>query len=414
MVSERMAPQGRNPLTINPKYLRAFLTVARTGSVIRASEEVHRAQSAVTRSIKELEAGLNAPLFERRAYGMLLTEFGRVLLERVEVAFAEMQAARSGFRTQCPQGRWNDNAPVFSLSLSRQRLLVFVDLIEQRHMGAVADAFGISQPAVSQVLREVEQGLGVTLVSRTPTGILPNGLGLMLSMHVRRALAELRKAEAEVASLQSGVSGQVVVGTLSLGRNRLLPRAIIALTETYPNLKVSTVEGTFEHLAVLLRAGDIDFVLGGLRPPEHMVGLSSEVVVEDMLGVIVRRGHPLTAHAAIDFPDLEDARWVLPQRGTSTRTALEVSLSERRLPAPSVIVETADIAITRGLLIGSEFLTAASPHLFQHEIDAGELEVLPLPLPASRRGIGIVQRSDSKPSIAARLLMDGIRQIHLL
>lgn len=414
MVSERLAPQGRNPLTINPKYLRAFLTVARTGSVIRASEEVHRAQSAVTRSIKELEGGLNAPLFERRAYGMLLTEFGRVLLERVEVAFAEMQAARAGFRAQCPPGRWNDNAPVFSLSLSRQRLLVFVDLIEQRHMGAVADAFGISQPAVSQVLREVEQGIGVTLVSRNPTGITPNALGLMLSMHIRRALAELRKAEAEVASLQSGISGQVVVGTLSLGRNRLLPRAIIALTETYPNLKVSTVEGTFEHLAVLLRAGDIDFVLGGLRPPEHMVGLSSEVVVEDMLGVIVRRGHPLASHAAIDFPDLEDARWVLPQRGTSTRTALEVSLRERSLREPSVIVETADIAITRGLLIGSEFLTAASPHLFQHEIDAGELEVLPLPLPASRRGIGIVQRSDSKPSIAARLLMDGIRQIHLL
>lgn len=416
MAQERRPPLGHDPLVINPKYLRAFLSVARAGSVIRASEDLRRAQSAITRSIKELEGALDVPLFERRAHGMLLTEFGRTLMERVEAAFGAMDLAREQFRAQIrstgSQGRWNDHAPVFSLALGRQRLSVFVDLVAQRHMGAVAERFGISQPAVSQVLREVEQGIGIPLVSRTPTGIAPNALGLALSTQLRRALAELRKAEAEVVSLKSGVSGRVVVGTLSLGRNRLLPRAIIALTDTYPNLRVSTVEGTFEHLATLLRAGDIDFLLGGLRAPDNMVGLTSEVVVEDMLAIIVRRGHPLALGGALGYRDIARARWILPPRGTSTRVALEAALAERNIAAPDVVVETADIAITRGLLIGSDLVTGASPHLFQHEIDAGELEVLPLALPASRRGIGIVQRADSKPSLAARLLMDGIRQVH--
>lgn len=416
MAQERRPPLGHDPLVINPKYLRAFLAVARAGSVIRASEELHRAQSAITRSVKELEGALEVPLFERRAHGMLLTEFGRALMERVEAAFAAMEVARDQVRAQIraagPQGRWNDHAPVFSLALGRQRLSVFVDLVAQRHMGAVAERFGISQPAVSQVLREVEQGIGLPLVSRTPTGIAPNPLGLILSTQVRRALAELRHAEAEVASLKSGVSGRVVVGTLSLGRNRLLPRAIIALTGTYPNIRVGTVEGTFEHLATLLRAGDIDFLLGGLRPPDNMAGLTAEVVVEDMLAIILRRGHPLAGDPTVGFCDIAGARWILPPRGTSTRVALETALGDSNIPGPDVVVETADIAITRGLLIGSDLVTAASPHLFQHEIDVGELEVLPFALPASRRGIGIVQRADAKPSLAARLLMDGIRQVH--
>lgn len=249
------------------------------------------------------------------------------------------------------------------------------------------------------------------LVSRTAAGIMPNTLGEPLSMHTRRALAEIRSAEAEVASLQSGVSGHVVVGTLSLGRNWLLPRAVVSLTRTYPNLTVSTVDGTFEHLAVLLRAGDVDFIVGGLRPPEHTIGLISDVVVEDTLGVIVRSNHPLTQRPEIDFADLEHVRWVLPQRGPSTRSTLEASLRSRNLREPRVIVETADIAITRGLLMESDLVTATSLHLFQHEIDAAALSVLPLAPPGSRRGIGILQRSDSKPSIAAQLLMDGIRAV---
>jgi len=74
----------------NPKHLRAFITVARAGSVIRSSKIVHRAQSAVTRSIKELERELGVVLFERRPQGMLMTEFGRTLLQRVDRALAEM------------------------------------------------------------------------------------------------------------------------------------------------------------------------------------------------------------------------------------------------------------------------------------------------------------------------------------
>ncbi|EHL96421.1 LysR substrate binding domain protein [Acetobacteraceae bacterium AT-5844] len=396
---------------INPKHLRAFLAVARTGSVVRSSRMVRRVQSAVTRSVQELERELGVTLFERRPKGMLLTGLGQILLHRVERAFAEMDSARQGIAAAGPPPAWNEQAPILSLSLGRQRLLAFTELVEQRHMGAVADSLLISQPAVSQALREVELGLGIEVFIRSPAGLQPTPLGALLALHVRRALAEIRAAEAEIGLLQGAMAGRVTVGTLSLGRTRLLPRAIIRLQESHPNLTVSTLEGSFEHLAMRLRAGDIDFIMGALRPPEHTIGLIREAITEDDVALVARAGHPLARKPGLTFQDLPSARWVLPQRGTPTREMLEAALLGRGLPAAQVVVETTDLTITRGLLLESDLLTAISPHLYQPEIEAGSLAVLPLEMPETRRSIGLLQRSGSSPSLAARLLMDCIRAI---
>ncbi|MCR0983966.1 LysR family transcriptional regulator [Roseomonas populi] len=403
------------PHAINPKHLRAFLAVSQTGSVVRSSQRLRRVQSAITRAIQELERELGVTLFERRPQGMLLTGTGHTLLHRVERAFAEMESARRGIAAAGPPAGWNEAAPIFSLSLGRQRLLAFAELVEQRHMGAVADSLMISQPAVSQALREVEIGLGIEVFIRSPAGLQPTPLGALLALHVRRALAEIRAAEVEIGLLQGAMAGRVTVGTLSLGRDRLLPRAILGMQQHHPNLSVTTLEGTFEHLSMRLRAGDIDFILGALRPPEHTIGLLREPIAEDEMALVVRAGHPLArrgaAVPAAVLAALAASRWVLPQRGTPTRELLEGALRARGLPEPAVTVETTDLTITRGLLLDSDMVTAVSPHLFQHEIGAKSLAVLPFEMPETRRAIGFLQRAGGSPSLAARMLMDSIRAV---
>lgn len=396
---------------LNIRNLRAFLTVARSGSVIKSSRLIRRAQSAVTRSIKELETDVGVLLFERRSQGMLLTEFGRALLIRIERAFFEMETARTAFRGTTMPANLIEKAPIFTLSISRQRLLVLAELVEQHHMGAVADSLGISQPAASQSLREIETSLGCKLFIRGPSGMQPTPLGALLGMHIRRTLAEIRAGEVEIQSLRGAIAGKVVVGSLSLGRTRLLPKAMIQLTKNYPNLTVTTVEGAFEHLAMRLRAGDIDFILGALRPPEHTIGLTREVVTYDVLSLVAGKWHPLTRKRKLTFADLASADWVLPPHGAPTRELLENALRSHGLSDPRVVVETADLAITRGILVGSNMLTAVSAHLFHEEIAAKTLVLLPLALPETGRPIGILQRSASSPSLAAQMLMANIRTI---
>jgi LysR family transcriptional regulator of gallate degradation len=404
-------PDSGRTGALNPRHVRAFLTVAQLGSVIKASQALRRAQSAITRTIRELEKDLGIPLFERHPHGMLLTDAGRILLARVERAFGEMKAAETAFADHLPAGAWTRNAPIFALAIGRQRLLVFVELAEQHNMAAVAETLGISQPAVSQSLREIEGGVGIALFRRTARGILPTPLGAVLALHVKRAFAELRIAEDEIGALQGMAQGNVAVGSLSVGRARLLPHAITRLLEQFPRISVTTEEGTFEHLAARLRAGEIDFILGALRPAAHTVGFVREIIAHDTVAIVVRSTHPLLRKKDLSLSDLAALKWVLPKHGAPTRELLEATLLRRDLGRPKVQVETADLAITFGIVMQSDMATAVSEHQINQELASAALRVLPIALPDTSRPIGIMLRDGGVPSRAAQHLVEILRDI---
>lgn len=78
--------------------LRAFLTVAETGSFTKASARLNRSQPAVSRRIDQLESGLGTPLFARRGRHIALTEAGRSLLSHAEAALGAVEDGRRAVR----------------------------------------------------------------------------------------------------------------------------------------------------------------------------------------------------------------------------------------------------------------------------------------------------------------------------
>lgn len=80
------------------RQIRSFLAIAETGSVTRAAELLHVVQPAVSRQLKLLEEDVGVPLFERGRQGMLLTDGGRILMERAGRALRELDSARLEIR----------------------------------------------------------------------------------------------------------------------------------------------------------------------------------------------------------------------------------------------------------------------------------------------------------------------------
>lgn len=402
---------GSLPPAIRPEFrhLRAFLAVAEQGSAHRAGTTLYRAQSAVSRSIRRLEEELGVALFERRARGMLLTEFGRALLVRAQRVHAEMQAARGDIAALADEGRVA-NAPIFGMLTHERRIRAFVALAEQHHMPSVAEGLGITQPAVSIAIRQIEDGVGVALFRRTARGTIPTPAGAALALRLKRSLAEIRHAVGEIASLRGTLQGIVTVGALPLGRTRLLPESIAAVVAKHPGLRIGTMEGSFEVLAASLRAGDLEFILGALRPPDYASDLAGEALATDELGIVCRRGHPWVARGELRPADLARAQWVLPRLNTPNRMLFERALAARGLPMPHVMVETSDLAVLRGVLMNSDLLSAVSSHQVAYELDARLLHVLPFPLADTRRVIGITERTDSLASPGAKILIDEIRR----
>lgn len=401
---------GRPPacegLPLSLRYLRAFYQVCRCGSVSEASKALRRAQSAVTRAISQLESELEAPLFERSVHGMLPTEFGDALLNRVERAFAYMDTA---FREITAFTGLGKHAPIYDLHMTERQLNVLVELRSQRHMGTVASVLAISQPAVSLALRNIEQLVGIRLFERTVRGMHPTPAGETLVRHLRLALNEIRIAADELAAIRGVEQGEIRVGALSLGSTDLLPTAVTRLLRKHPGLRVSTTEGPFETLAAALRGGEIDFIIGALRPPKYTEGLSREPLADDEMAIVARSGHPLSLRKRIGFHDLAGAQWVMPHRHTSTRALLESAAAARGAPAPDVALETTDLTIIREVLLESDMITAISPRQLSREISAGMLARLPIALPETLRQIGMLRRENDHPSPGANLLAEEMR-----
>ena len=389
------------------RHLRTFLAVADQGSAKRAGAALFRAQSAVSRSIHKLEYDLGVELFERRAKGMLLTEYGRALLVRARRVHVEMQRARTEIAALVENDSVR-NAAIFGMLTHERRVRAFVALTEQHHMPSVAESLGITQPAVSIAVRQLEDSIGVALFDRTARGMMPTPAGAALALRLKRAFAEIRHAVADIASLRGITQGTVTVGALPLGRTRLLPESIAGVVARYPGLRVATLEGSFETLAAGLRAGELDFILGALRPVGYASDLQGEPLAEDELGIVCRRGHPWAGRKQILPSDLTLARWALPRANTLNRMLFERALTARGLPPPNVVVETSDLAVLRGVLLNSDLLTAISPRQLSYELGAGLLAVLPVPLPDTQRIIGITRRTDSLASPGATILMEEI------
>ncbi|HEY2817731.1 MAG TPA: LysR substrate-binding domain-containing protein [Casimicrobiaceae bacterium] len=157
-----------------------------------------------------------------------------------------------------------------------------------------------------------------------------------------------------------------------------------------------------------MRAGDLDFILGALSPAGYASDLNGEALVDGELAIVSRSGHPWARRQRIALGHLVRAHWALPRVNTPNRTLFERALASRGLSPPNVVVETSDLALLRAVLVNTDLLTAISARQLSYELAAGLLTVLPVPLPDTRRVIGIMRRADSVASPGAKILMEEI------
>ncbi|MGF6721312.1 LysR family transcriptional regulator of gallate degradation [Paraburkholderia sp. GAS41] len=394
---------------LNLAHLRAFKLVADTGSATRAAADLFRAQSAVTRSVKELESALGEPLFERKPSGMLPTPTGRAVLKRCERIFAEIGALALWSATRQARRRVPAEGALPAYLLNTRRLQIFVALARHRHMPTAANSFGISQPAVSSAIRVLESGSGLRLFHRSPRGILLTTEGETFLLHVGRALNELRHVPDDIAELHGNIQGAVTVGALPLGRTLILPNAIERLTARHPGVRVVTDESAYEMLVARLRAGDIDFILGALRDNDPGSGLHNERLMTENMVALARRDHPLANARGLTIADLRHAQWILPRSNAPTRALFDSQFRRAKLKSPMPTVETADLAVIRGLLLRTDMVAAVSAQQLHYECESGQLVVLDVPFHNTERNIGLTLRAEGTPSPAARAAIDAIR-----
>lgn len=391
----------------NIRHLRAFAEVARHKSIRRASAEVYLSQPAITQAIAKLETTVGVALFERRSDGMFATLPGQLYLSRVQRALAYIaagtkEAVRIGHKKG---GRGFSNLDQL---LTGVQLRAAAALSESENFSLAARSIGISQPSLHRAARDLERLSGLTLFDASSRGVSLSPEAKIIAQHAKLAFAELDQGRAEVDEWKGSGSGRIVIGTMPLARTYILPKAILALMASHPQVGISVIDGPYDDLLYGLRHGDIDLLIGALRAPLPVDDIVQEVLFEDPLMIAARSDHPLAQQHPVALSDLAAFPWVLPRAGTPTRDHFDALFENSG--QPSRIIEASSLVLIRGLILGSDTLTLISAHQIRHEQQTGSMIRIDIDTSATTRPIGITQRRDWQPTATQRKFLDDLRQ----
>lgn len=288
--------------------------------------------------------------------------------------------------------------------LKMRHLQLFVALDEYRNIHRAASALGMSQPAASKLLGELENMLEVTLFDRQPRGVVPNWYGEILIRHARIVLAELHNAGEELTALNSGHGGTATVGTVDPAVSRL-SCAIEQLHRSRPDLQFAVDVDVSHNLIDGLLEGQFDFVLARI-PEEHSADtfLYEEIGEEDLC-FVCREGHPLCDHETVTLDDLTAYTWAVQPHDGLLRQRVDALLMQHQARPPRQIVNTRSPLVSITLVDKSDVVTVMSREVARFLGHAQRFQILPFPERISVKPYGLVRLRGRPLSPGATALM---------
>ncbi|MBS1229293.1 MAG: putative LysR family transcriptional regulator [Proteobacteria bacterium] len=297
------------------------------------------------------------------------------------------------------------------LKISVRQIVLLNALDEFRNMGRAAISMHMTQPAVSHLLQQLEEKLGVKLFERLPRGMEPTIYGEVMVRYAKSVIHDFEHAEAEIAELSQGASGLVRIGSVIEPVPFLLTKSLLAFKAENPGVRISLEVGTSDTLVPLLIRGDLDLVLG--RIPDQLHNQNLEIVFFEMgehMSVIARPGHRLASKKKIDFSDISDATWILHPVGSPIRLRIESALKQAGMTAKLDIVETASLLATTAMIEESDMIAVVPHDVAQHYAKYGMVTILPIKLPTLMVNPGMITRKAKTLSPAAQKLLHCLKQ----
>ena len=284
------------------------------------------------------------------------------------------------------------------------RQLRSVRAIQNRaKISSAAKDLGLTAPAVTLQLQQLEAEVGLPLFDRTPEGMRPTAAGLAVLEAARAIDERLRLLNEEIASISEGKAGNLKLGVVSTAKY-FAPRLIAAFLKQHPGIHIDLFVGNRADTIAALKRHDLDTALMG-RPPRD-VPVRSLMFGDHPFVIIAPADHPLAGKHNISKAEIAQQRFLIREPGSGTRTSLEIYFADvpeklDDLGTEMGSNETIKQAVMAGL--GIAFISA---HTIEQELQLKRLVILDVEgMPITRQWFG-VSRLDRSISPAMRAFND--------
>ena len=183
-----------------------------------------------------------------------------------------------------------------------RHLRYFLAVIEAGSFSRAADRLGISQPSVSQQMRDLEANLRVPLFQRCGKRILPTAAGLIFAEHAREMMRKMESLHDELLSQPTESRGSLHIGVVPILNVPLMPHLLKLFTAKHPGVSLIVEEISSTEIETALEDGRMDVGLGFLT--RHSPNLHYESLYKDKFTLIVAGNHPWKKRTEVAVEEL--------------------------------------------------------------------------------------------------------------
>ncbi len=287
------------------------------------------------------------------------------------------------------------------MKLNETHLIQLSAVVDAGSVSKGAEALGMSQPAVSRSLAQLEARVGKPLFVRGYRPLQATPLGIQLATHGRRILIESRRATEAVQSLLRGTKGLVRVCGVPFFMDAMISRIIAEFQNTHADVMVEQSYGNLAEVSLGLNAAQLDLGIVPLGTSAEPRGLHFQPILAARNVVCCRTGHPLIRTKRLNLDELALYPWVAPLPGSPLLADLFAIRSSLGTTDLDIRYSGGSLLSLMNYLSDTDALAVMPFSVIFAERKQSRISVLPVDIPQPQRNLGILRLADGNENPAA-------------
>lgn len=298
----------------------------------------------------------------------------------------------------------------YNMPMEDHRLKAFCLIVETGSFSKAATAKFMTQSAMSHLIKNLEEEIGVRLLNRKGKNVIPTPAGKIFYEHAKQILEQYKNMENGVYEIAGKVKGRLSIGSGVTAATYLLPQVFYNFTKTYPEVKIDLSVSNTEKIMSDLTEGQID--IGIIEGKTRNANIFLKDIAEDEVVVVASDNHPLVKKQRLTIDDLVSQPFIMPEAGSGLREFIDDFLTDMKIDPQKI-----KIAMTLGnpeLIIqmvqsgiGISFVSKWS--VFKAVKDES-VRLLPLSNRKLRRKFYLACMEKEPSTMAAKTFLEFIRQ----
>ncbi|MGF6768501.1 LysR family transcriptional regulator of abg operon [Paraburkholderia sp. GAS199] len=283
-------------------------------------------------------------------------------------------------------------------------LRTLVAIAEAGGVRGAARALNASPAAITKNLRQLEESVQMSLVTRTSSGVTLTESGQTLLVHARLMVGQLARAQEAMDTLRGVTHGKLTIAVTPWIAMTFLPDAVTRFCERMPNIRLEFFEGLLSNANPRLRDGSLDLFIGRPTPGASSTEFDCRLLFSSTCALVTRERHPLAN--ARSLADLVDLDWLLTWDPETDTPGSNSMFHRYNVATPRKIHVTHSLSIALSLLRKTDMVSVFPWPLVEVTAAREGLCAIPLREDVEDAMVGVIFRSGHPLSAASTCFLN--------